>query len=672
MSVGSLRHGGTPWHAETLGDLFYPLYDRLVDEDSEFVANLEETLAGARMASPVEMYVSWALGLGLLVGVACAVAGVGVGYLLYVVGVISSDPILGVQVGDPRLVAAINAAKVPALILTAGLLLGTLGFGAVFGSAVAVPYFRAADRKREINRLLPDAVSFMYALSQGGMSQLDIIEAVAEADDTYGEVAREFETIVKETEYFETDYRSAIRQQSIETPSEELGRFLTDLLSIIDSGGDVTRFLNDKKNQHFRTAKQEEEEVLDTLELFGEIFITISLFPLLLIIMLVVLQLLGRPIELALYATTYVLLPFLGFAFVIVVAIVKIDDPGDGHLEVASNSPVEDEGTRGLFDRGLVDEYVGEYHLFDRIRDRDGTVETLDIVSRPHVYFRDHPAYTAALTLPAAAVLVGMAVVTGAVPTTWSGVVDRPVASTVVYVYLPAFLVGVPLAAFHEWNMRTRRAVMNGFADELRKLASANDTGMTLLESIRTVADTSSGRLASELGVVYAKTRYGMSLEDALVVFNNRYRLPRLARTVKLIAEAQRASNQISAVLTTAAQAVENGDEIRRERRSRTRLQVGIVILTFLTLLAVMAILKTRFIDVIARLTQQTGGGGAAGFSAALNADLLSLLFFHAVTLQAVVAGLVSGYMRDSTVLAGVKYVVGLLTVSLAVWLVVG
>jgi flagellar protein FlaJ len=50
----------------------------------------------------------------------------------------------------------------------------------------------------------------------------------------------------------------------------------------------------------------------------------------------------------------------------------------------------------------------------------------------------------------------------------------------------------------------------------------------------------------------------------------------------------------------------------------------------------------------------------------------MSMLFFHAVTLQAVVAGLVSGYMRDSSLLSGMKYVVGLLGVSLLVWLVVG
>jgi len=41
--------------------------------------------------------------------------------------------------------------------------------------------------------LLPDAVAFMYALSIGGMNELDILEATARADDVYGEISKEFE-----------------------------------------------------------------------------------------------------------------------------------------------------------------------------------------------------------------------------------------------------------------------------------------------------------------------------------------------------------------------------------------------------------------------------------------------------------------------------------------------
>jgi len=115
-----------------------------------------------------------------------------------------------------------------------------------------------------------------------------------------------------------------------------------------------------------------------------------------------------------------------------------------------------------------------------------------------------------------------------------------------------------------------------------------------------------------------------------------------------------------------------------RERRSRTRMQVAIILMTYLTLLAVMAILQTQFIDVMAGLTEQasgSGGSAASGgqsFAEGVDADMLSLLFFHAVTIQAVLAGLIAGYIRTAKLLSGVKFVVGLLTIALGVWVVVG
>jgi sodium-dependent dicarboxylate transporter 2/3/5 len=55
-----------------------------------------------------------------------------------------------------------------ATIAVSGLFFGSVGFAAGFGTLVAIPYSRASTRKREINMLLSDSISFMYALSVGG------------------------------------------------------------------------------------------------------------------------------------------------------------------------------------------------------------------------------------------------------------------------------------------------------------------------------------------------------------------------------------------------------------------------------------------------------------------------------------------------------------------------
>ena len=671
MSVRSPSPASTS-AIDALADVFFPLYRRLFDDDSDFVGDLERKLTEARIPQTVELYLSKALALGVLAGLALWALGTALG--LFLVTFVVTDPpiLLGLPLPEPYLSIA-NALKLPFFVLLSGIGFGAVGFGAGFGGMVAKPYLDADARKREINVLLSDSVSFMYALSVGGLNQLEIIEAMARADDTYGEVAREFQSIVLETEYFDTDYRTAIRSQAMQTPSEELSQFLTDMLSIINSGGDMEGFLEDQKEKQMRTSKQEQETVLETLELFGEMYMTLSLFPLLLIIILVIMSMLGEAQDMLLYGTVYGLIPLVGVGFLVLVSTVVSDEVGDGYLRADDEATDE---SNGMFGLGLIDAYAGRYPIFDRIEAREGTHATLGILRRPDLFFRDHPLATLAISLPAALVLLGFAVVSGVAPTELQAMIDAPVRGTFFWLYLPLYLTLVPLTVFYEWNVRSRRSITNGLSDNLRKLSSANDTGMTLLESLKVVADTSSGRLANEFRIMYAKVNYGTSLRTALREFNNRYHVPRLARTVKLISKAQEASSQITQVLSTAAQASENQDDIERERKSQTRMQMVIILMTYVTLLGVMALLKVEFLDTMAALVDTTGGGGdtpgtGGGFGAGLDVDELTMLFFHAVTIQGIISGVIAGYIREVSIMASLKFVVVLPTLALVVFMLV-
>ncbi len=656
---------------DALADAFYPLYRFLFDDDSDFVGNLERKLAEARIPQTVELYLSKALALGVLVGIALWVLGTALGWLL-VTFVVTDPPILlGLPLPEPYL-STVNALKLPFLIFLSGLFFGSVGFASGFGGMVAKPYLEADARKREINVLLSDSVSFMYALSVGGLNQLEILEAMAKADDTYGEVAKEFQSIVLETEYFDTDYRTAIRNQAMQTPSEELSQFLTDMLSIINSGGDMERFLEDQKEKQMRTSKQEQETVLETLELFGEMYMTLSLFPLLLIIILVIMSMLGEAQDMLLYGTVYGLIPLVGVGFLVLVSTVVADEVGNGYLR--TDGEVADESS-GMFDLGLIEAYSGRYPIFKRIKSREGTYVTIGILRQPHLFFREYPLAVLAITLPASIVLVGFAVLSGVAPTSLQAMIDAPIRGTFFWVYLPLYLNLIPLTVFYEWNVRSRRSITNNLSDSLRKLSSANDTGMTLLESLKVVADTSSGRLANEFRVMYAKVNYGTSLRTALREFNNKYHIPRLARTVKLISKAQEASSQITQVLSTAAQASENQDDIERERKSQTRMQMVIIIMTYVTLLGVMALLKVEFLDTMAALVDSSGDadapGAGGGFGGALDVDELTMLFFHAVTIQGIISGFIAGYIREVSLMASLKFVVVLPTLALVVFMLI-
>ena len=668
MSLRSAGGGGTGSGRNRLADAFYPLYTRLFDDESDFVGNLESTLAEARVPETVEIYLSRSLGIGVLTGGVLWLIGTLLGWAIVTFLITEPPTFLALPMPEPYL-SIVNSLKIPFIIVVSGLFLGSIGFGAGFGGMVGKPYLDASARKREINVLLSDSVSFMYALSVGGLNQLEILQAMAKADDTYGEVAKEFQSIVLETEYFDTDYRTAVRNQVLQTPSDELSQFLTDMLSIINSGGDMEKFLEDQKEKHMRTSKQEQELVLETLELFGEMYMTLSLFPLLLIIILVIMSMLGEANDMLLYGTVYGLIPLIGVGFLVLVSTVVQDEVGDGYLRDEQGEVVGESG--GMFDLGLADEYAGDYSVFDRVKSKEGAHLTASVLRAPQLFFRDYPLAVLVITVPISLVLVALSVLVGFAPTTVDGLLSSPVRGTFFWVYVPLYVNFLPLTIFHEWNVRSRSAIISKLSDNLRKLSSANDTGMTLLESLNVVAETSSGQLAEEFRTMYAKVNYGTNLKTALREFNNKYHIPRLARTVKLISKAQEASSQITQVLSTAAQASENQDDIERDRKSRTRMQMVIIIMTYVTLLGVMALLKVEFLDTMAALTQQAAEGGNSQFGGGLDIDVLTLLFFHAVTLQAVISGLIAGYIREVSIMAGLKFIVVLPTLALVTFMFV-
>ena len=658
---------------DALAELCFPLYQRLFAPRRDFVREVEAKLDEALRDTTVELYLSRAIAIGVLVGFFSALVGVTVGYVTTTFLVGELPTVLDISGLSPDVIAALEAAKAPAFVTVVGLAFGALGFSLGFGAPILTLYHEAYERERQIGRLLPDTISFMYALSLGGMNHIEILRTVADAEEVYGEVSREFQTVVQETDYFDVDYRTAIHNRAVESPSEPLGQFFTDMLSIVNSGGDMTQFLDEQSDRHLRIAQQNQEETLDMLELLGEMYLAISLFPLLLIILLVVMSLVGQTSTFMLYVAVYGLIPLIGLLFFILIAMIKQDEQTSGYLTMDGSGEGVRPGTEAM-DGRETQPYRDRHTIFARMDRREQLYRFAQRLRNPHEFFIQQPLATLAATVPLTLLYLGAVFLLGIGPESSAAFVNRPFVGTLVYVCVPLYILALPLTVFHELYTQRRYGVLGNLTETLRKLSSANDTGLTLLESFRTVAETSTGRLADDFDRIYLKVTYGTRLKRALYEFSNQYHVPRLARLVKLVAESQETSSRITQVLTTAASASENQDEIARSRKTRTQMQIAIIVMTFLTLLGVMAILKVQFVGVLADIVSSGDSTNApSGLPSAgnVNVDLLSMLFLHAVILQAVSAGFISGYLRDADLLSGTKYLVALVTVALLVWGVV-
>lgn len=663
----------TPGFKVRLSELFLPLYNRFYGPGHDYVTKTNEKLAKARVDATAEMFIARSLGYGVITGLSLWLfVTLAVGLFVTLTG-FELGPLLGVQIQDDATLEFVRAIRTPAFVLFTGIIFGSIGFILGFKGPHINLGMQASARKREINKLLPDTISYMYALSIGGMNQLEIIEAVAESEDVYGEVSKEFQTIVQETQYFDVDYRTAIRHRAEETPSEELAQFLTDMLSILSSGGDLTSFLDDKTDKHLRMAKENQKDIIEMLELFGEMYLNLSLLPLLLIILITIMQMMGGADEMMLMMVIYLLIPIIGFGFVILMSTVLPDEPGDGMLKMRDG---ERSSSNSVMDVSTAKEFKGLTPRFNHIYSKEVQMTGTRILKAPHKLFIEKPVYTLGITVPISIAIMIAGFVTGFAPRSTDGLYSG-LWGTFYYFYIPMYLTLFPLTVFDYLHNRRKKAITANYTEGLRKLSSANDTGQTLLESFMTVADTSTGRLADEFRAINAKVDYNYSMRQAIVEFNNKYQVPELARINNLIIDAQETSSQISDVLVTAARTSENQDQLKRERTSSTRMQMVMIIMTFVVLMGVIAAVQDQFIGVIGEIAadMDTDGGGGAGAGGAMDFSAIDptrtgVLFFHAVTAQAVTAGALCSYLTTNSLKKSGMFIIPMSTIALLIWMV--
>ena len=177
------------------------------------------------------------------------------------------------DVSSDNLLITVAASQPFALVLLAG-----ASFIAAFVTSYLLyrnyPFYRASIRESNINQMLPHAVTFMYAMSNGGMNLLEIFRTMNEHSDIYGEVAVELETVVRGVDLLGLDLITSIKQASLLTASEPLRNFFDSLAANMESGGDLAKFMHSRSDQFQVVASQERRALLDMLNMLAEVYVT--------------------------------------------------------------------------------------------------------------------------------------------------------------------------------------------------------------------------------------------------------------------------------------------------------------------------------------------------------------------------------------------------------------
>jgi archaeal flagellar protein FlaJ len=297
---------------------------RWVKSDPVRFHNLHADLISARSGMTLEQYLWRAIRVAVLSGI-----------LLAVVGYIASSFLsLQMVTGKAGITNVFNI-QMPVLFNTIYPTIYTQVFVVIIAFVIGtyggyllmlkMPGINKGSRSIKINLTLHNAVAYMYAMRRGGAQLMPIFRSLSDRSNIYGEVALEFRQIVRDADFFGYDVVSAIRHLAETTPSEKLKNFLEDLLSVIESGGDMAEFLGTRVRMYQEEARFEQRQFLNVLSIVAESYVTLFVAgPLFLIIIMVVMGMMGGPAVLQLALITYAVMPIGSLVFILLIDLISV------------------------------------------------------------------------------------------------------------------------------------------------------------------------------------------------------------------------------------------------------------------------------------------------------------------------------------------------------------
>ncbi|MDV2481265.1 secretion system protein [Methanoculleus sp. Wushi-C6] len=631
------------------------LVHRLAERDPVRYRGLHEDLVAANLGVTLDRYLLRMFLTSGLFGLFCALAA----FLAMRFSLLPRVNIGVYNVFSLHLPAFIQAE--PAIgALQAAMCVSVFGVAAYAAGVFFLRYPSLVKKNREtrINLLLHHAVAYMYAMRQGGAEMMAVFRAIGESSAVYGEASHEFRRVVRDADYFGYDVITALRHLQETTPSEKLREFVQDLVSVVESGGDMLAFLETRVRTYQEEARFEQKTFLSTLQLVAEAYVTLFVAgPLFIIIVMVVMGFMSSTPILQLSVVIYLLVPVGSLFFILFLDTISIKSEGIERYTEA----------RWLreFDDVRVEERTGDEPFVRQLARYDRIRSLRTFLRHPLRAFLVEPNRTFYVTVPVALVYVLLAFL--ATPR----YTDIEVLIDVLddHLIVALLIVLAPFGIFHRSWQKKVMGLEAAIPEFLNRLSGINQVGLTLAQAITIVVKADLGILTYEIRKVKRDIEWGASVQDALVRFEERIRTPTIARAVTLITTASRMTGNIGEVLNIAARDAAMSETLKRERQGEMFIYVAIVYLVFTVFIFVVAVIQSQFLTVLAGVDAPAAAGISGSFTFG-NAPIATFerLLFHACLIQALFSGLIAGEMGEGSLRAGVKHAAAMVGIAFVIF----
>jgi len=656
------------WIEGTVNRISRVLFGRFVSPDS----TREKRIESAYIETTYRTYAAKTLLFAVLGLIAGAIAGA---YLLAGLLVVL-EPIVRALSGLPRTITRpigirpdftleLASSTRWLIIGVGGLIIGIIVGGLAYLFRWQLPANTAEVRRRGIQEGMPRTAAFMYALARGGMEFPQILRILSDNRGVYGEAAYEMSITVREMDLFGRDMITALRRMSARTPSDQFKTFSENLTSVLQSGSDLPNFFKEQYERFREDAEERQEEVLELLATIAEGYVTVLVAGMLFFI--TILLVFGLTTTDTLWILTliiYLVIPLANLGFGVFLQ-QKLDTLG---IARRSGGKVLDrmKVSTPVHAKAEIDHRRADGGGHNSARDNRKTLAIYDKVDRvkkatrqPLKVFLRNPTNVLWVAVP-----IAVAIFAIRAPAAFQadGISVRIIDD---YIIQSTLFVLISYAIVREIYKRRIDRIEAATPELLERLASLNEAGMSVVESIDRVRQSDLGVLTPEVQRIWRDIEYGSNVDDAIVRFGRRIRTTAVTRVVTLMTNAMRASGNMGPVLRVASEQARAEVKLRRKRRQKMLTYLVVIYVSFLVFLviitAVNEVLVPSLPDTVP--TPENEGGNRLGASAdsftrfgEVDKAAYTLIFFHAALIQAACAGFIGGQLGEGSLRDGAKH----------------
>lgn len=188
---------------------------------------------------------------------------------------------------------------------------------------MSYPGMKAKSRGKKIDMHLPYALNFISAMSSAGITPTEIFKSLSK-QKIYGEIREESLWIYRDVGFLGKDIISAIKANINRTPSEKFKEFLQGVIITVQSGGALKPYFMSKAEQYTRENRIASKQLLESLGIMAEAYVTAAVAGVLLIIIIIPLMMLISSADsselIIIYIFAIVVIPLINIGFAVVLA----------------------------------------------------------------------------------------------------------------------------------------------------------------------------------------------------------------------------------------------------------------------------------------------------------------------------------------------------------------